>query len=91
MSVVLDSSVTLAWIYSDELTAATDAVVQRFASGPTRAYGRIKKLLRGSLGHTLEQQFDLERAAFKESTLTADFKEGTAAFVGKRKPKFTGK
>ena len=73
-----------------ELTAATDAVVQRFASGPTLAYGRIKKLLRGSLGRTMEEQLRLERAAFHESTLTADFKEGTAAFAGKRKPKFTG-
>ena len=73
-----------------ELAAATDALVRRLASGPTLAYGRIKRLLRGSLGHTVEQQMNLERAAFHESTLTADFKEGTAAFVGKRKPNFTG-
>ena len=39
----------------------------------------------------VEQQMSLERAAFHESTLTADFKEGTAAFAGKRKPNFTGK
>jgi hypothetical protein len=32
----------------------------------------------------------LERAAFRECTRTADFKEGTTAFVGKRKPKFSG-
>ena len=30
-----------------ELAAATDALVQRLASGPTQAYGRIKKLVRG--------------------------------------------
>jgi 2-(1,2-epoxy-1,2-dihydrophenyl)acetyl-CoA isomerase len=70
---------------------ATDALVQRLASGPTQAYGRIKKLVRGSLGCTLEQQMQLERAAFHECTRTADFREGTAAFVAKRKPSFTGK
>ena len=32
----------------------------------------------------------LERTAFRESSLTADFKEGTLAFVGKRRAKFTG-
>lgn len=74
-----------------ELATATDILVRRLASGPTLAYGRIKRLLRGSLGHTVEQQMSLERAAFHESTLTADFKEGTAAFAGKRKPDFTGK
>lgn len=73
-----------------ELAAATDNFARRLACGPTLAYGRIKKLLRGSLGHTVQQQMDLERAAFHESTLTADFKEGTAAFVGKRKANFTG-
>ena len=73
-----------------ELAAATDALARRLVSGPTLAYGRIKKLLRGSVDRTVEQQMKLERAAFHESTLTADFKEGTAAFVGKRKPKFTG-
>lgn len=73
-----------------ELAAATDTLARRLACGPTLAYGRIKKLLRGSLGHTIEQQLKLERAAFHESTLTADFKEGTAAFASKRKPDFTG-
>ena len=74
----------------EQLATTTDDLVRRLASGPTLAYGRIKKLLRGSLGHTLEQQMSLERAAFHESTLTADFAEGTAAFAGRRKPNFTG-
>ena len=73
-----------------ELGPTTDALARRLASGPTLAYGRIKRLMRGSLGHTVEQQMKLERTAFRESTLTADFREGTAAFVGKRKPTFSG-
>jgi 2-(1,2-epoxy-1,2-dihydrophenyl)acetyl-CoA isomerase len=73
-----------------ELTAVTDALARRLASGPTLAYGRIKKLLRGSFDRTMEQQMAFERTAFRESTLTADFKEGTLAFVGKRRAKFTG-
>ena len=73
-----------------ELDSATDAIVRRLASGPTQAYGRIKKLLRGSFDRTMEEQMALERTAFRESSLTADFKEGTLAFVGKRRAKFTG-
>ena len=73
-----------------ELGSATDVLARRLASGPTQAYGRIKKLLRGSLDRTMEEQMSLERTAFRESTFTADFKEGTLAFVGKRRARFTG-
>jgi 2-(1,2-epoxy-1,2-dihydrophenyl)acetyl-CoA isomerase len=73
-----------------ELASATDAIVRRLASGPTLAYGRIKKLLRGSFDRTMEQQMGSERMAFREICGTADFKEGTLAFVTKRRPNFTG-
>lgn len=73
-----------------ELVAATDALVRRLAAGPTLAYGRVKKLLRGSFDRTMEEQMAMERIAFKEMTCTADFKEGTLAFLGKRRAKFTG-
>jgi 2-(1,2-epoxy-1,2-dihydrophenyl)acetyl-CoA isomerase len=36
-------------------------------------------------------QLDAELAAFARCAATADFAEGTGAFVAKRKPAFTGK
>jgi 2-(1,2-epoxy-1,2-dihydrophenyl)acetyl-CoA isomerase len=73
-----------------ELAAATDKIAARLAAGPTQAYGRMKNLLRGSLEHTMEEQMQLERAAFVECSRTSDFVEGTSAFLAKRRPKFTG-
>ena len=72
------------------LAAETDRLTRRLASGPTLAYGRIKRLLRGSFDRTMQQQMACERTAFRESTATADFAEGTRAFIEKRRPRFTG-
>lgn len=73
-----------------DLTAETDALAKRLASGPTLAYGRIKHLLRASFGHSLADQLHAERDAFVASASTRDFAEGVASFVEKRAPKFEG-
>ena len=39
---------------------------------------------------TLERGLELERAQFTEISGTRDMKEGTSAFLEKRKPSFTG-
>ena len=41
--------------------------------------------------HTLEQQLDLERDLQRELGYSADYREGVAAFMAKRPPKFTGR
>lgn len=73
------------------LIQETDALARRVASGPTQAYGHIKKLMRQSFDRTLELQMKAERDAFVASTRTADFIEGTNAFVEKRAPHFIGR
>ncbi|MAF94651.1 MAG: enoyl-CoA hydratase [Rhodospirillaceae bacterium] len=73
-----------------ELRAETDKLAKRLAEGPVRAYGETKALLNGSLTRTLEEQLAAETAAFVNCTVTEDFKEGVAAFVDKRPPRFTG-
>jgi len=73
-----------------ELADRTTALAQRLAAGPTLAYGRIKRLLRDSGDRDLPAQLDAERAAFHAGMASADFAEGVAAFLGKRKPEFSG-
>ncbi len=73
-----------------ELEAATMALAQRLAAGPTLAIGRTKRLLRQSLDNSLSTQLDLERDSFRDSTGTADFGEALDAFFGKRAPFFGG-
>ncbi len=76
---------------ADRLQEETDVWVQRFASGPTLALGRLKRLFRASLGNDLATQLDLERDAFVASAKTEDFREGLAAFFARRKPTFVGR
>lgn len=75
---------------ADQLESASAAIVNRLAAGPTRAYGRLRRLVRDSLATGFDQQLDDEAAGFRECTATGDFKEGVAAFMAKRKPAFQG-
>ncbi len=92
-----DAATALDWgivnrvVPAAELTVATDALAQRLASGPTLAYGRIKRLLRTSFERDLVTQMAEEREAFAAGAGTRDFAEGVAAFVGKRPPRFEGR
>lgn len=69
----------------------TQALAQRLATGPTRAYGHMKRLLRQSFDHDLPTQLGAEREAFEACTQTADFAEGVDAFRGRRRPVFAGR
>lgn len=73
---------------ADQLEAETMRLAQRLAGGATLAYGRIKRLMRQSFETTFAEQLDAERDAFQASAQTDDFRAGTSAFLGKRKPVF---
>jgi 2-(1,2-epoxy-1,2-dihydrophenyl)acetyl-CoA isomerase len=74
----------------DELLAQALALAERLANAPTDAIGRIKELLEASAANDYGAQLELERAAQIQSGKTRDFKEGVAAFIEKRPPKFIG-
>ncbi|WP_439814036.1 2-(1,2-epoxy-1,2-dihydrophenyl)acetyl-CoA isomerase PaaG [Zavarzinia sp. CC-PAN008] len=74
----------------DKLMAEAEALVARFATAPTRGLAATKKALRAAWGADLSTQLDLERDLQREMGTSADYQEGVAAFLEKRKPAFTG-
>ncbi|HEY2973941.1 MAG TPA: enoyl-CoA hydratase-related protein [Pyrinomonadaceae bacterium] len=74
----------------DELLARALAMAEKLAHAPTVAIGRIKELLEASATNDYGGQLELERKAQIHSGLTKDFREGVAAFIEKRPPKFVG-
>jgi 2-(1,2-epoxy-1,2-dihydrophenyl)acetyl-CoA isomerase len=75
---------------ADLMKTATD-IARRLADGPTLSLARIKEALGRASGNDLAQQLDVERDFQRELGRSEDFKEGVAAFLGKRKPAFKGK
>ena len=74
-----------------ELMPKATEIALKLASGPTLALARIKEALNQSSGNDLGAQLDVERDAQRELGRSADFKEGVAAFLAKRKANFQGK
>jgi 2-(1,2-epoxy-1,2-dihydrophenyl)acetyl-CoA isomerase len=77
-------------VADDQLIAQAMAMAERLAQAPTAAIGRIKELLESSAKNDCAEQLELEREAQLKSGLTSDFREGVAAFIEKRPPKFVG-
>jgi 2-(1,2-epoxy-1,2-dihydrophenyl)acetyl-CoA isomerase len=73
-----------------ELDARARALAAELAAGATQAYGGVKRLLLESANATLEDQLKRETNWIAEMAQTRDAREGIAAFVAKRAPKFTG-
>jgi 2-(1,2-epoxy-1,2-dihydrophenyl)acetyl-CoA isomerase len=74
-----------------ELPAVVDRLLAHLASAPTRGLARTKEALYASPANTLEAQLDLERDFMRELGYSDDYREGVAAFVGKRAPQFRGR
>ena len=75
----------------DQLDAEVDALAGRFATAPTQGLAAIKRMVRGSWGRSLDEELDLQRDTMRELGMTEDYREGVAAFMEKRQPRFTGR
>ena len=78
-------------VANDELFETAFKQAKKLASGPTLAYGSVKKLLMSSSQESLETQLELEAKGMGAMTKTDDGLEGIQAFCEKRRPVFTGK
>jgi 2-(1,2-epoxy-1,2-dihydrophenyl)acetyl-CoA isomerase len=86
----VDLGIATRVVPADDLVAEADALVAQLATGPTRAYGAVKRLLLASSTNPLETQMELEARSISAMGATADGREGVTAFVEKRPPTFTG-
>ncbi|HZE38627.1 MAG TPA: enoyl-CoA hydratase-related protein [Stackebrandtia sp.] len=73
----------------EEVAKRAAELAARLASGPTVAYGQIKRQLR--VGGTFADALDCEADAQAASGATADHRAAVEAFVNKQKPSFEGR
>ncbi|HZB22649.1 MAG TPA: enoyl-CoA hydratase-related protein, partial [Gaiellaceae bacterium] len=78
-------------VEADVLPPRAAEIALTYASQPTRGIGMTKRLFDHAENATLEEQLALEAELQTEATQTADFREGVAAFLEKREPRFEGK
>lgn len=77
-------------VEDDQLGAATAQLAARFAQGPAFSFGVTKKLFKAMNTPSLEAFLDSEAWAQEACLMTADHREGVAAFLEKRAPRFGG-
>jgi 2-(1,2-epoxy-1,2-dihydrophenyl)acetyl-CoA isomerase len=81
----------LNWVVAaPEFDAFVQEKVRLVAEGPTLALGEMKRLIRGSLDCSWDEQSRREAQSIVAVGTSQDHVEGVAAFVGKRPPRFSG-
>ncbi len=83
----------LIWQAVDDAAFAetVEKLVAHLAAAPTRGLVAARRAIHASAANGLEAQLDLERDLQRELGFGEDYREGVAAFLGKRAPRFTGR
>ena len=96
MNRVLSAEEAQQWGFVNEVVAHDNLVLKaneiaiQLASGPTKAYGGVKRMLLSSFSSPIESQLDNETRHIVGTMDTHDGPHGLNAFLNKEKPRFTG-
>jgi 2-(1,2-epoxy-1,2-dihydrophenyl)acetyl-CoA isomerase len=78
-------------VEDDALDAEVDAIADKLASLPPLGLAEIKRMIRESWTHTLDEELARQRDAMRHLGFTEDYREGVAAFLEKRPASFKGR
>lgn len=87
----LDYGLVTRLVDDDTVADEARALAARIASGPTFAYGQVKRLYAGTFGTDLPAQLEAEATAIAKAMGTEDAKGAVAAFLDRRTPDFAGR
>jgi 2-(1,2-epoxy-1,2-dihydrophenyl)acetyl-CoA isomerase len=78
-------------VAAEQVPSEAAALAARLASGPTVAYGAVRRAVTHSAGHDLETSLAFEATMMQLTGATQDHRDAVAAFVAKEKPVFRGR
>lgn len=81
------------WKCVDDAVLMSEArkLALALSRAPTRALAELKRALRVSAAHTLDEQLEHERSVQGQLSRSDDYREGVTAFKEKREPRFRGR
>lgn len=74
----------------EEFQQRAETIARKLASGPTKAYGEIRRLMLTVFDQPLETQLELEAQALSRTSGTSDAGSAILAFTERRRPEFGG-